>query len=112
MIRSGRSVGDDIDDPVLDDNDLANRQALKVACNVAIRQRYFFDLGLTKACSNRHFAAAFAVDLNRKGALIFSGKCRITDRPRRIDDQTFAAQTCPTFFGQVGRKGCDQACED
>jgi hypothetical protein len=47
MIRSGRSVGDDIDDPVLDDNDLANRQALKVARNVAVRQRYFLDFGFT-----------------------------------------------------------------
>lgn len=112
MNRSGRSVGDDIDDPVLDDNDLANRQAFKVARNVAIRQRYFFDLGLTKARSNRHFPATFAVDLNRKGPLIFSSKRRITDGPRRIDNQTFAAQTCPAFFGQVGREGRDQARQD
>ena len=91
MVRSGRSVGDDIDDPVFDDNDLANRQALKVACNVAVRQRYFFDFGLGQTCGDGDFTATLAVDLNRKGPLILGGERRITDGPRGIHDQAFTA---------------------
>jgi len=112
MIRSGRSVSDDIDDPVLDNNDLANRQTLKVACNVAVRQRYFLDLGLIKTGGNCHFPATLTVDLNGQGPLILGGERRITDGPRCIDDQTFATQTRPALFGQVGREGRDQARKD